>query len=76
MATRTVGALVLVGLLAACSAPQADTPDAPCPQQAGQPMAPVRVAAHMLGARAAALTGGQASMQRGLDALSRGGCAG
>lgn len=44
-----------------------------CPQQAGQPMAPVRVAAHMLGARAAALTGGQASMQRGLDALSRGG---
>ena len=29
MATRTVGALVLVGLLAACSAPQADTPDAP-----------------------------------------------
>ena len=48
MATRKVGALVLVGLLAACSAPQAHTPAAHRPQQAGQPMAPVRVAAHML----------------------------
>lgn len=70
MTTRTVGALVLAGLLAACSAPQGDTPNAPRPQQAGQPMDPGRVAAHMLGARAAAVTGNQAGVQRSVDALS------
>ncbi len=72
MTTRRVGALgsVLAGLLAACSAPQADTPDTARPQQAGQPMDPARVAAHMLGARAAAVTGDQAGVQRSVDALS------
>ena len=54
MTTRMFSALVLAGLLAACSAPQADTPDTLRPQQAGQSMDPARVAAHMLGARAAA----------------------
>lgn len=70
MTTRMVGVLVLAGLLGACSAPQADQPAARRPQQAGQPMDAVRVAGQMLGARAAALTGDQAGVQRSMDALS------
>ena len=70
MSTRIVGGWVLAALLSACNAPQSDTPDGPRPQQAGQPMDPARVAAHMLGARAAAVTGDQAGVQRSVDALS------
>jgi hypothetical protein len=70
MTTRTVAAFALAGLLAGCSAPQADTPDAPRPQQAGQPVDAARVAGQMLSARAAALTGDQAGVQRNMTAFS------
>lgn len=70
MTTRMVAALALAGLLAGCIAPQADTPDAPRPQQAGQPVDAARVAGQMLGARAAALTGNQAGVQRNMAAFS------
>ena len=72
MTKGTFGALAsaLSVLLCACSAPQADPPPAPRPQQAGQPMDPARVTAHMLGARTAAVTGDQAGVQRNVDALS------
>ena len=70
MTTRMVAALVAMAMAAACSAPQAEAPQAPRPQQAGQPMDPLRTAAHMAGMRAGALTGDQATIQRSLHAMN------
>ena len=70
MTTRMVAALVAMAMTAACSAPQADAPEAPRPQQAGQPMDPLRTASHLAGARVAALTGDQAGVQRSMEAMN------
>ncbi len=70
MTTRMVAALVAMAMTAACSAPQADAPEAPRPQQAGQPMDPLRTASHMAGVRVAALTGDQAGVQRSMEAMN------
>ena len=70
MTTRMVAALVAMAMTAACSAPQADAPAAPRPQQAGQPMDPLRTASHLAGARVAALTGDQAGVQRSIEAMN------
>lgn len=70
MCTRIVAALVAATWLAGCNAPQADTPEPRRLQQAGQPMDPLRTASHLLGARASALVGDQAGVQRNMDAFS------
>ena len=70
MTTRMVAALVAMAMTAACSAPQTDAPEAPRPQQAGQPMDPLRTASHLAGARVAALTGDQAGVQRSMEAMN------
>lgn len=57
-------------LIAGCSAPQAEQPAQRRPQQAGQPMDPLRTASHMAGARVAAVTGDQAGVQRNMEAMS------
>lgn len=70
MTTRIVAALIAAMLLPACNPPQAEAPPPPRPQQAGQPMDPLRTTAHMAGARASALIGDQAGVQRNMQAMS------
>ena len=70
MTTRMVAALVAMAMTAACSAPQADAPKAPRPQQAGQAIDPLRTASHLAAARVAALTGDQAGVQRSIEAMN------
>ena len=71
MNTRNVSAVIAATLLmSGCSAPQAEVPERPRPQQAGQPMDPVRTAGHMAGARLSAIAGDQAGVQRNMDAMS------
>lgn len=65
VAAATAACLVIGG----CSAPQAEAPPAPRPQQA-QPIDPLRTASHLAGARVAALTGEQAGLQRNMQAMS------
>lgn len=57
-------------LIGGCGAPQAEEPAQRRPQQAGQPMDPLRTARHMAGARMAALSGDQAGVQRHMAAMS------
>ena len=71
MTIRMVTAMLVVGMIAGCSAPQADAPQAaPRPQQAGQPMDPLRTATHMAGARLAAVAGDQEGVHRNMQAMS------
>ena len=57
-------------LLAACTAQPPDPPAQPRPQHAGQPVDPARTAAHIAGARVAALTGDQEGIQRNANAMA------
>jgi hypothetical protein len=61
-------------LLSACAEPDAprDTAQAapPRPQQAGQPVDPLKTAGHIAGMRMAAITGDQEGVQRNLHAMS------
>ena len=57
-------------LIASCSAPQAEQPAQRAPQQAGQPMDPLRTAGHLAGARLSALAGDQQGVQRSMEAMS------
>ena len=57
-------------LIAACSAPQAEEPAQRRPQQAGQPIDPLRTAGHLAGARLSALAGDQQGVQRSMEAMS------
>ena len=70
MTTRMAAAMLVAGMIAGCSAPQAEAPEARRPQQAGQPMDPVRTASHMAGARIAALAGDQQAVERNMHAMS------
>ena len=72
MNTRTVEAVIAATLLmTGCSAPQVEAPERPRPpQQAGQPIDPLRTASHMAGARLSALAGDPAGVQRNMDAMS------
>ena len=71
MTTGNVAAAMLAALLlAGCGAPDTETPAQRRPQQAGQPMDPLRTAAHMAGARVAAITGDQAGVQRNIEGMS------
>ena len=68
MTTRTV--FVAACLLAPCTAQPPAQPAQPRPQQAGQPVDPLRTAGHLAAANAAALTGDQAGVQRNVTAMS------
>lgn len=57
-------------LLAACTAQAPETPAPPRPQQAGQPIDPLKAAACITAARMAALTGDQAGVKRNVHAMS------
>jgi hypothetical protein len=71
MTTRTVlAAIAIACLLAACTAQPPAQPAQPRPQQAGQPVDPLRTAAHITAARMAALTGDQAGVQRNAQAIA------
>lgn len=71
MTTRIVVTVIAASLsIAGCTAQQPDEPTQRRPQQAGQPMDPVRTAGHMAGARLSALAGDQAGVQRNMDAMS------
>ena len=59
--------LFLLGALAACSA---EPPAEPKPQQAGQPMDPVRVASQMAAVRGAALAGDQKAVEASTNAFT------
>ena len=70
MTTRTVlTALAASLLLASCSAPQAEDAAQSRPQQAGQPMDPLRAAAQLADMHVSALAGDQAGVQRGMQAM-------
>ena len=72
MATRNVLAAIAACLLAAaCTAQQAEPPQAQRrPQQAGQPMDPLRTAGHVAGARLSAIAGDQQGVQRNINAMA------
>ena len=71
MTTWNVAAAIAASLLiAGCSAKQPEEPKQHRPQQAGQPMDPLRTANHMAGARLAAITGDQAGVQRNMEGMS------
>lgn len=71
MTTSTVFAATAAAcLLAACTAQPEAQPTQPRPQQAGQPIDPLKTAAHITAARLSALTGDQAGVQRNVDAMS------
>lgn len=67
---NVVAAAAACLLIASCSAPQAEQPAQRPPQQAGQPMDPLRTAGHLAGARLSALAGDRQGVQRSMDALS------
>ena len=70
MTTRMIAAATAAALgLAACSAPPQEPAPPPRPQQAGQPMDPLRTASHLAGVRVSALTGDQAGVQRNMEAM-------
>jgi hypothetical protein len=66
---NVVAATVACLLISGCSAPQAEEP-AQRPEQAGQPMDPLRTAGHLAGARLSALAGDQQGVQRSMEAMS------
>lgn len=71
MTTGNVAAATLAALLlAGCGAPATETQAQRRPQQAGQPMDPLRTASHMAGARVAAITGDQTGVQRNMERMS------
>ena len=71
MTTRTVLTALAASLcLAGCSAPQAEKAAQRRPQQAGQPIDPLRTAGHIAGARVSALVGDQQGVRRNMDAMS------
>ena len=71
MTTRNVSiALACSLLIAGCSDPHTEQPEQRRPQQAGQPMDPVRTAGHIAGARMSALAGDQQGVQRSINAMS------
>ena len=71
MTTRTVLTALAASLcLAGCSAPQAEESAQRRPQQAGQPIDPLRTAGHVAGARVSALVGDQQGVRRNMDAMS------
>lgn len=70
MTTRTVAAAIAACLLTACTAQPPAQPAQPRPQQAGQPVDPLKTAGHITAARLSALTGDQAGVQRNLNAMS------
>ena len=71
MTTRNVLAGIAACLLiAACTAQQAESPQAQRPQQAGQPMDPLRTAGHVTGARLSAIAGERQGVQRNMDAMA------
>ena len=71
MTTRTVlSALAASLFMAGCSAPQAEKSAQRRPQQAGQPIDPLRTAGHIAGARVSALAGDQQGVARSMEAMS------
>lgn len=71
MTTWTVAAAIAaVLLIGGCTAKQPDEPAKRRPQQAGQPMDPVRTASQMTAARMAAVMGDQAGVQRNMEDMS------
>ena len=67
---NVVAATATCFLISGCNAPQAEEPAQRRPQQAGQPIDPLRTASHMAGARLSALAGDQAGVQRNMEAFS------
>ena len=67
---NVVTAIAAILSIAGCTVQQSDQPPQRRPQQAGQPMDPLRTASHMAGARVAAITGDQAGVQRSMEAMS------
>lgn len=65
---RTMAALLLFFSLTSCK--QSGEPPAPRPQQAGQPIDPVKMAARVAATRAAAITGDQEAVQANLHAMN------
>lgn len=71
MKTRNVTAVIAATLLlSGCGAPQSEAPEQQRPQQAVQPIDPLRTASHIAGARLSAITGDQAGVQRNMQAFS------
>ena len=71
MTTRIVVTVIAASLsIAGCTAQQSDEPPQRRPQQAGQPMDPLRTAGHMASTRVAVITGDQAGVQRNMEAMS------
>ena len=75
-ALRTLFHIPLIGLaafcLAACQQRASDqTAEKPRPQQAGQPINPYAMAGHIVGARAAALTGDTRAAEAHVNAMAR-----
>jgi hypothetical protein len=70
MTTRTVFATLAACLLTACTAQPPAQPAQPRPQQAGQPVDPLKTAGHITAARLSALTGDQAGVQRNAQAIA------
>jgi len=67
---NVVAATAACLLIGGCSAPQAEEAAQRRPQQAGQPMDPLRTAGHLAGARLSALAGDQQGVQRSMEAMS------
>jgi len=71
MTTWIVVTVIAASLsIAGCTAQQPDETAPRGPQQAGQPMDPLRTASHMASTRVAAITGDQAGVQRSMEAMS------
>ena len=67
---NVVAAIAAIVSLMGCTGKDPDEAAQRRPQQAGQPMDPLRTASHMAGARVAAITGDQAGVQRSMEAMS------
>ena len=70
MTKRVAAAIAAAFTIAGCTAQQPEAAQSPRPQQAGQPIDPVRTAGHLAGARLSALAGDHAGVQRNTDAMA------
>ena len=70
MTTRTVLTALAASLfMAGCSAPQAEESAQRRPQQAGQPVDPLKTAGHMAAMRVASMTGNQQAARQNFNAM-------
>lgn len=68
LTSRVIAAAAAICVLAGCS--DAAQPEQPRPQQAGQPMDPLRTAGHLASIRGSALVGDQEGVRDGLRAMN------